>query len=68
MGTFEEYDVVRLREGRPGDSLITGATGTVLIVHGAHQAYEVEFCDEGGVTIALLTLEPEDIDLVQRQR
>jgi hypothetical protein len=54
---FKEYDVVRLREPRVAEGLAAGALGAVLIVHDATPpAYEVEFVDVHGFTIALLTL------------
>ena len=54
---FKEYDVVKLREARAAEGLAAGALGAVLIVHEANPpAYEVEFVDADGFTIALLTL------------
>jgi len=59
---YKEYDVVRLREARVADGLSKGAVGTVLIVHDAvPAAYEVEFCDSNGFTLALLTLTDNDL-------
>lgn len=62
MIMYKEYDVVKLRNDRPDDRLTAGVIGAVLIVHDATPpAYLVEFCDQDGMTIALLTL--MDIDL-----
>ena len=59
---YKEYDVVRLREDRNEDGLKKGAIGAVLIVHNADPpAYEVEFCDSEGFTLALLTLTDTDL-------
>lgn len=59
---FEEYEVVRLKKNLEKFGLRPGALGTILIVHAANPpAYEVEFCDEEGQTIALLTLTENEI-------
>lgn len=59
---YKEYDVVKLCEDREKDGLRKGAVGVVLIVHDANPvAYEVEFCDPDGVTLALLTLKDSDL-------
>ena len=60
--TIKEYDVVRLRRPLPEHKLATGAVGAVVMVYHDPLAYEVEFCDEYGVTLALLTLQEEDIE------
>lgn len=60
---FKEYDVVKLRVERPEDRLRAGAIGAVVMVYSANPvAYEVEFCDQEGVTLALLTLLDSDLD------
>jgi Domain of unknown function (DUF4926) len=46
-----EYDVVRLSE--PLDGLPEGSLGTVLIIHNAGEAYEVEFVDRPGESFAI---------------
>jgi len=59
---FKEYDVVKLREPRVAEGLAAGALGAILIVHDAMPpAYEVEFVDNQGFTIALLTLMEEEL-------
>ncbi len=59
---YNEYDVVKLREDRDEDGLKKGTIGAVLIVHDADPvAYEVEFCDSEGFTLALLTLKDDDL-------
>lgn len=60
--TLQEYEVVRLRRPLPDCSLPVGATGAVVMVHDGGKAYEVEFCDESGTTIALLTLGEDDLE------
>ena len=57
---FAEYQVVRLSQDIPEEGLEAGARGTVLMVHPLRpkspREYEVEFVDEEGATLALLTL------------
>jgi hypothetical protein len=62
--SLQAYDVVRLRRPLPDRSVPVGTTGAVVMVHEGGRAYEVEFCDDKGVTIALLTLEESDLEKV----
>lgn len=53
--------------GIPSTALSTGAIGTVVMVYTTNSinpAYEVEFVDDDGNTLALLTLKEDDIQLV----
>lgn len=62
---IREYDVVRLKKDIPSSRLAAGARGTVLIVYNEPslpRGYEVEFLDGEGGTIAVLTLQDEDIE------
>ena len=59
---FEEHDVIRLRRPVPGSPIPVGAMGAIVMVYDGGKAYEVEFCDDGGVTLALLTLQEADIE------
>lgn len=63
---FKEYDVVRLKCDMPAKGLTTRDTGTIVLVYGndAAIAYEVDFTDKCGQTVALLTLKEEDIERV----
>lgn len=58
-----EYQVVRLSRDIPEEGLKAGARGAVVMVYPGRpdspREYEVEFTDEEGGTLALLTL-PED--------
>ena len=61
------HTVVRLKAARPDIlspiGLPIGAQGCVVHVFaGPDPAYEVEFCDENGRTLALLTLKAHDIE------
>lgn len=60
--TLHEYDVVRLRRPLPQYELEAGAVGAIVMVFDDPPAYEVEFCDEGGVTLALVTVVEEDLE------
>jgi len=58
MTAFSEYDVVRLVHPIAEHGLKEGARGAILMVFADKQpaAYEVEFLDADGATLALLTL------------
>jgi hypothetical protein len=63
---FQEYQTVRLKKDLPGENLSIGAKGVVLIVYEVPdlpRAYEVEFLDKDGYTLALLTLTDDDIEI-----
>ena len=56
------FDVVELTEPRPESGLTAGAIGTIVHVFDQpRRAYEVEFVDEDGSTIATETLLPEQV-------
>lgn len=60
---FETYDVARLRRTIDNSNLVSDAIGTILIVHESDPPeYEVEFCDDEGMTLALLTLGDDDLE------
>ncbi|MCC6227425.1 MAG: DUF4926 domain-containing protein [Microthrixaceae bacterium] len=56
-----EHSIVVLNGDRVAEGLHAGDVGTVVHIYGEGRAYEVEFVDGDGSTIALLTLEPPDI-------
>ena len=60
---LKEYDVVRLR--RAHETLPAGALGTVLVVHG-RGAFEVEFCDALGRSLAVSTMHQSLLEFVSR--
>ena len=63
MTTFELYDVVRLRVSKP--HVDRAAKGAVVMIYDCSPPeYEVEFCDNEGRTIALLTLRADDLERV----
>src|SRR5260370_10535542 len=58
-----ENDVVQLVRDLPDHGLARGATGTIVHVFDRpNRAYQVEFCDATGRTIAQLALEPHEIE------
>ena len=56
-----EHSMVVLNDDRSADGLNAGDVGAVVHIYGDGKAYEVEFVDGDGSTIALLTLEPSDV-------
>lgn len=63
---FNEYDVVKLTEDIREENLSAGATGTILMVYtDSPPTYEVEFSDDDGVTLALITIKGNKLDLVE---
>lgn len=68
--TIRLHSVVKTRQALPGalpsgKDLQVGAEGTVVMVHNhPRRAFEVEFCDSEGATLALLPLREEDLELV----
>ena len=58
----ELFEIVALVEDLPDAGLSAGAVGTVVHVHSDPEpAYEVEFTDDQGRTIAVTTLRPEQV-------
>jgi hypothetical protein len=55
---FEEYDVVKSK--RQIDEIPEGTLGTIVMVYGKKE-YEVEFVDDDGESLAVVTLSQEDI-------
>jgi hypothetical protein len=65
MAEINEYDVVRLKHDLQSAGLKEGARGTVVMVYKVPwPAYEVEFTAAKGQTIALVTLEEKEIEVV----
>ncbi|WP_433461191.1 DUF4926 domain-containing protein [Micromonospora sp. CA-248212] len=54
--------MVELREAIPGEGLPAGTVGTVVhIFSGPPAAYEVEFTDADGRTVAMVTLRADQL-------
>jgi len=63
---FACYDVVELACDIPESGLKQGTRGTVVLVYTRPQeAYEVEFIDGNGASIAVTTAEPEQLKASQ---
>lgn len=63
--SLREYDVVRLRRAMPEHGLAAGAIGAIVMVYESPPAYEVEFTDPEGITLALVTLVETDLEKVE---
>lgn len=66
---FAEYEVVKLKYQK-AENLPAGMMGTIVIDYKEFSphlppAYEVEFIDDEGYTIALLTLNEDEIEKVE---
>lgn len=58
----EEFEVVVLAEDFPDKGLTKGMEGTIVLIHEKpNLAYLVEFIDDEGRTIAMLSLLPEQV-------
>ena len=56
-----EHSLVVLSNDHLAEGLHVGDVGAVVHVYGDGKAFEVEFVDGDGTTIALLTLESSDV-------
>jgi hypothetical protein len=65
MSAINELDVVALTCDLPEHKLMRGDVGTAVLVHNDGAAYEVEFVGYDGHTVALLTLEPNQVRPLQ---
>jgi uncharacterized protein YpmB len=62
------YDVVQLAESISSENLAKGDQGTIVLAHSKpHEAYEVEFCDKDGATLALVALKPGQFSVVWKR-
>jgi hypothetical protein len=58
---IDELDSVILTADLPGSNLKAGDIGIVVLVHGDHEGYEVEFVTLDGETIAVVSVYPGQI-------
>ena len=63
MNQPELFDIVELLVDLPANNLQTGVRGTIVERYG-DDAYEVEFSDSNGETLALCTLSPKQFIIV----
>ncbi len=61
MKKIDELDAVVLTQDMPEQGLEQGDVGTVVLVHGEGEAFEVEFVGYDGHTVALVTVEREAV-------
>lgn len=63
------FDQVRLKYPIPSVGLPAGKIGAVVAVHDSpEKAYEVEFCDSDGKTVAQLPVAEDQLELVKAHR
>lgn len=61
---FKINEVVKLLDARPADGLANGAIGVIVAEFSVpEEAYEIEFCNDAGETIAQIALLPNQIAL-----
>ena len=66
---FKELDVVVLKKAVPGTGIPAGAEGVIVHIHSVPRtAYMVEFCNDAGETMDLVSLLPSQIALTQPLR
>jgi hypothetical protein len=65
MNTINELDPVALTGDLPAHGLKRGDVGTAVLVHGKGAAFEVEFVGYDGRTVALVTLECDQVRPLQ---
>ncbi len=65
MNTINELDAVALTCDLPAHGLLRGDVGTAVLVHGNGKAFEVEFVGYDGHTVALVTLERDQVRPLQ---
>ena len=58
---IKELDLAALAVDLPAHGLVAGDIGTVVMVHGKGEGYEVEFMTSDGETIAVLSLEANKV-------
>ncbi len=63
---MKEHEIVVLMEDLPDQGLRAGDLGTVGLVHGDAEGYDVEFVTLAGETMAVVTLEPHQVRVVGR--
>lgn len=62
---MKQFDVVRLIKDLPAKNLRRGLIGVVIdVLANPTLAYEVEFTNESGETLAEIAVEPEYLELV----
>ncbi len=66
---FNEFDVVVLKQAVADSAIPVGSRGTIVHTHTTpNLAYMVEFCNEQGETLDLVSLLPGQIELAHPLR
>lgn len=63
---IQELDRIVLAEDLPDYNLESGDIGTVVLIHGENEGYEVEFVALTGETIAVVSLLSSQLRHIQR--
>ncbi len=61
---IQELETVVLTKDLPGHGLKAGDLGTVVMVHGHREGFEVEFVTLTGATVAVLTVKADSLRTV----
>ncbi|PWC14598.1 DUF4926 domain-containing protein [Brenneria roseae subsp. roseae] len=65
MMVYSLFDVIYLKNDLPEEGLKKGMLGTIVHIYNEPSpAYEIEFCDDNGVTLACITLTPDFFNVV----
>ncbi|HML24137.1 MAG TPA: DUF4926 domain-containing protein [Aggregatilinea sp.] len=64
---MHELDQVVLTTDIPEHDLKAGDIGTIVLVHGEHEGYEIEFVTLGGKTIAVVTVTASQVRPIREQ-
>jgi hypothetical protein len=65
---LDELELATLRIDLPRHGLVAGDVGTVVLVHGDHEANEVEFVAADGRTIAVETSDADQVARLEGKR
>ena len=58
--------VIRLLEDLPSNGICSGHLGVIVAIFSEpEEAYEVEFCDDSGATIAQVALKPSQFEVTE---
>ena len=61
---LSELDLVALHHEAPAHGLVAGDVGTIVHIYGDGEAYEVEFASADGRTLAVMTLDDDEVEPV----
>lgn len=62
------FDIIYLKKNLPKNNLFEGDIGTIVHIYTKPSlAYEIEFCNQNGETIQLITLEESDFKIATKK-